>query len=125
MRYYIYCFVAYVQSSVPVLQVSTTVSLLIPVSLGHHITAAHLISSKYLVNTELCQLSSPVLKVKEGNVNIYIFLFYFFYVHGSVHCKSLLSNYPTRCDYKQFLLLPAALHVSGGNSTHHQEHIKL
>jgi len=69
MGYYIYCFVTYVKLSVPVLQVSVTASHIIPLSLGHHITDAHLVSSKYLVNTELCHLSSPVLKVNEGNVN--------------------------------------------------------
>ena len=63
MGSYIYCFVTYVKLSVPVLQVSVTVSHLIPVPLGHHITDAHLINSMYLVNTELCSLSLSVLNV--------------------------------------------------------------
>jgi len=70
MGSYIYCFVTYVKLSVPVLQFSVTVSHLLPVSLGHHITDAHLISPLYLVNAELCHLSSSVLKVNEGNVNM-------------------------------------------------------
>ena len=67
---YIYCFVTYVKLSVPVLKVGVTVSHLIPMSLGQHITDAHLISSKCLVNTVLRHLSSSVLKVNEGNVNM-------------------------------------------------------
>ena len=56
MGSYIYCFVTYVKLSVPVLQVIVTVSHFVSVSLRHHITDAHLISSMYLVNTELCHL---------------------------------------------------------------------
>jgi hypothetical protein len=51
---------------------------------------------------------------------------YEFYVHMSVHHKSKSINYPTRCDNIQFyLLLQTALHVSGSDVTHHQEHIQL
>jgi hypothetical protein len=63
MGSYIYCFVTYVKLSVPVLQLSVTVSHLIPVSLGHHITNAYLISHMYMVNAELCHLSSSMMKV--------------------------------------------------------------
>jgi hypothetical protein len=41
-------------------------------------------------------------------------------VHESVHRESVT----TRCYYVQFtIFLYTALHVSGGNSTHHQEHV--
>ena len=70
MDYYIYCFVIYVKLSVAVLQICVTVPHLITVSVGHHITDAHLISSKYLVNTELRHLAIAVLKVNEGNVYV-------------------------------------------------------
>jgi hypothetical protein len=37
--------------------------------------------------------------------------------------STLVNNCPTRCEYVQFIIfLQTALHVSGGNSTHHQEH---
>ena len=35
-----------------------------------------------------------------------------------------VNNCPTRCDYIQFIIfLSTALHVSGGYSIHHHEHI--
>jgi hypothetical protein len=49
-----------------------------------------------------------------------------FYIHMFMHRKSKSINYPKRCDSIQFyLLLQTALHVSGNDATHHQEHIKL
>jgi hypothetical protein len=45
-------------------------------------------------------------------------------IHGPVHHESTVNNCPTRCEYVQFIIfLQTPLHVSGGYSTHHQEHI--
>jgi hypothetical protein len=33
--------------------------------------------------------------------------------------------HPTRCNVTQFIFLETAVHISGGNSTHHQERKQL
>ena len=49
-----------------------------------------------------------------------------FNVQGSVHRKYIpLDIFPTRSNIIQFISGKIALHVSGGNSTHHQEHTQL
>ena len=50
-----------------------------------------------------------------------------FYIQGSVHRKYIpLDIFPTRCNITQFIYFwKTALHVSGGISTHHQEHTQL
>ena len=50
-----------------------------------------------------------------------------FNVQGSVHRKYIpLDIFPTRCKITQFIYFwKSALHVSGGISTNHQEHIQL
>ena len=50
-----------------------------------------------------------------------------FNVQGSVHRKYIpLVIFPTRCNITQFIYFwKTALHVSGGISAHHQEHIQL
>ena len=47
-----------------------------------------------------------------------------FKVHGPVHHKYIpFDIFPTRCNITQFIYFwKTALHVSGGISTHHQEH---
>ena len=54
-------------------------------------------------------------------------IFYTFNVQGSVHRKYIPFNiFPTRCNITQFIYFwKTALHVSGGTSTHHQEHIQV
>ena len=50
----------------------------------------------------------------------------FFNIQGSVHCKYIPLDIFPRCNITQFIYFwETALHVSGGNSTHHQEHIQL
>jgi hypothetical protein len=45
---------------------------------------------------------------------------------NSVNNYVYSSIYPTGCNYNTvYLYLETALHVSGGTSTHHQEHIQL
>ena len=47
-------------------------------------------------------------------------------VQGSVHCKYPFDIFPTRCNITHFIYFwNTALHVSGGISTHHQEHTQL
>jgi len=50
-----------------------------------------------------------------------------FNIQGSVHHKYIpLDIFPTRCNITQFIYFwKTALHVSGGISTHHQEHTQL
>jgi hypothetical protein len=49
-----------------------------------------------------------------------------FNVQGSVHRKYIPFNIFPRCNFTQFIYFSkTALHISGGISTHHQEHIKL
>ena len=50
-----------------------------------------------------------------------------FNVQGSVHRKYIpFDIFPTRCNVIQFVYFwKTALHVSGGVSTHHQEHTQL
>jgi len=52
---------------------------------------------------------------------------FFFNVQGSVHRKYVLFDmFPTRCNVTQFIYLwKTVLHVSGGISTHLQEHTQL
>ena len=51
----------------------------------------------------------------------------FFIVQGSVHCNYIpFDIFPTRGNITQFTYFrKTALHVSGGISTHHQEHAQL
>jgi len=53
------------------------------------------------------------------------FIFYVFYVHGSMHRESMSITVQQDATIYSLLYLCKllALHVSGGNSTHHQEHI--
>jgi hypothetical protein len=47
-------------------------------------------------------------------------------VHGSVHCKNILIYIQHDATLHSFLFYPeTALHVSGGNTTHHQERKQL
>jgi len=48
-------------------------------------------------------------------------------VQRSVHRKCIPSDiFPTRCNITQFIYFwKTALHISGGVSTHHQEHTQL
>ena len=50
-----------------------------------------------------------------------------FNVQGSVHRKYIpFDIFPTKCNFTQFnYFWETALHVSGGISTHHQEHTQL
>ena len=50
-----------------------------------------------------------------------------FNVQGPVHRKYIpFDTFPTRCNFTQSIYFwKSALHVSGGNATHHQEHIQL
>jgi hypothetical protein len=49
-----------------------------------------------------------------------------FDVQGSVHRKYSFDIFPTRCIMTQFIYFcKTALHVSGGISTHHQQHTQL
>ena len=50
-----------------------------------------------------------------------------FNIQGSVHRKYIpFDIFPTRCNITQFIRLwKTALQVSGGISTHHQEHTQL
>ena len=43
-----------------------------------------------------------------------------FFVHKSAHRKSMSNEMRL---YTVYLLLQTALHISGGDTTHHQEHI--
>ena len=55
-------------------------------------------------------------------------LFIFFCnIQGSVRRKYIpFDMFPTRCNITQFIYFwKTALHVSGGNCTHHQEHTQL
>jgi len=53
--------------------------------------------------------------------------FFFFQVQGSVHRKYIpFDIFPMRCNITQFIYFwKTALHVSGGISTHHQEHTQM
>ena len=55
------------------------------------------------------------------------YIFFKFYVQGSVHRKYIpFDIFPKRCNITQFnYIWKTALHVSGGISTHHQEHTQL
>ena len=61
----------------------------------------------------------------------FVYILYYrifkFNVQGSVHRKYIpLDIFPTRCNITQFIYFwKTALHVSGGISTHHQEHTQL
>ena len=55
-----------------------------------------------------------------------------FILHQTCFCflgkviSTLFDVFPTRCNFTQFIYFwKTALQVSGGNSTHHQEHIQL
>jgi len=48
-----------------------------------------------------------------------------FNVHGSVHRKNILIYIQQDATLHSLLYLETALHVSGGTTTHHQEHIQL
>jgi hypothetical protein len=48
-----------------------------------------------------------------------------FNVHGSVHRKNILIYIQQDAMLHSLFYLETALHVSGGTSTHHQEHIQL
>ena len=44
-------------------------------------------------------------------------------IHMSVHRKYNYKLQPTRCNVSYLFISTDALHVSGGSSAHHQEHI--
>jgi len=46
-------------------------------------------------------------------------------VHGSVHCKNILIYIQHDATLHSLFYLETALHVSGGTTTHHQEHKQL
>jgi len=48
-----------------------------------------------------------------------------FNIHGSVHCKNILINIQQDAMLHSLFYLEAALHVSGGTTTHHQERKQL
>jgi hypothetical protein len=48
-----------------------------------------------------------------------------FNVHGSVHRKNILIYVQQDATLHSLFYLKTALHISGGNTTHHQEHIQL
>jgi hypothetical protein len=48
-----------------------------------------------------------------------------FNVHGSVHRKNILRYIHQDAMLHSLFYLETALHVSGGTSTHHQEHKQL
>jgi len=48
-----------------------------------------------------------------------------FNVHGSVHRKNIPIYIQQDAMLHSLLYLETALHVSGGTSTHHQEHVQL
>jgi hypothetical protein len=48
-----------------------------------------------------------------------------FNVYGSVNLKNILIYMQQDATLHSLLYLATALHVSGGTSTHHQEHIQL
>ena len=62
-----------------------------------------------------------------------VLLYYFssyiafvFNIHGSVHCKNILIFYIQQdATLHSLFYLETAPHVSGGNTTHHQERIQL
>jgi len=48
----------------------------------------------------------------------------FFYVHGSVHRESVsITVQQDATVYNFVIFLQTALHISGDNFTHHQEHM--
>jgi len=47
---------------------------------------------------------------------------YVFYVHGTVHRNFVSINVQQDTTIHSLFYLQTALHVSGGFSTHHQEH---
>ena len=53
------------------------------------------------------------------------FTLIFFNVHGSVHCKNILVYIQQDATLHSLFYLETALHVSGGTTTHHQEHKQL
>ena len=48
-----------------------------------------------------------------------------FNVHGFVHCKNILIYIQQDATLRSLFYLETALHVSGGITTHHQEHKQL
>jgi hypothetical protein len=56
---------------------------------------------------------------------IYEIVFYVFNVYGSVHCKNILIYIQQDETLHSLFYLETALHVSGGATTHHQEHKQL
>ena len=48
-----------------------------------------------------------------------------FNVHGSVHCKNILIYIQQDAMLHSLLYLETALHILGGTSTQHQEHMQL
>ena len=48
-----------------------------------------------------------------------------FNVHGSMHCKNILIYIQQDATLHSLFYLETALHVSGGTTTRHQEHIQL
>ena len=58
-------------------------------------------------------------------IHFKVVIYPFFNVHGSVHRKNILTYIQQDATLQSLFYLETAWHVSGGTTTHHQEHKQL
>ena len=63
--------------------------------------------------------------VKPSHIGGQYYLRHEFYIHGSVHCHSILIRSNKIQHMQAFIYCKITLHVSGVYRTYHQEYIKL
>jgi hypothetical protein len=67
----------------------------------------------------------PKTAALQGKTALNLTCLLLFNVHGSVHRKYILIYIQQDATLRSLFYLETALHVSGGTSTHHQEHKQL